>query len=94
LVLEPPYSLLLLKESLVLKFENYRFFNRHIELRNLGASSDHDQFIPHITISEGTSCDIKSFSLDIPNLDIPSLPVPKFPIILSNEYYGTWKEGR
>jgi hypothetical protein len=81
LILEPPYEFLLLRESLVLKFENYRFFNRHIELRNLGASSDHDHFTPHITIQEGLNF-------------IPNYTLPKFPITLSNEYYGTWEEGK
>jgi hypothetical protein len=81
LILEPPYELLLLKESLVLKFENYRFLERHIELRNLGATSDHDRFTPHITIQEGLNF-------------IPNYPLPKFPITLSNEYYGTWEENK
>ena len=82
LILEPPYELKILKDSLVLKFKNYRFFERNIELRNLGASSDHERLIPHITISEGISW------------DIANLPLPKFPITLSNEYYGTWEEGK
>ena len=80
LIIEPPYSLKILKESLVLSFENYRFFQRYIELRNLGATFDYDHFDSHITISEKTQW------------DVANLPTPTFPITLSHEYYGTWIE--
>lgn len=80
LTIEPPYELKILKESLVLTFHNDRFFNRYIELRNLGATSDYDHFVSHITISEKLQWDIQN------------LLIPKFPIILSNEYYDTWEE--
>lgn len=83
LILEPPYEFQILRDSLVLKFENYRFFERNIELRNLGASSDHEYLIPHITISPPIS----------PNKwDISKLNLPEFTITLSSEYYGTWEE--
>ncbi len=82
IVIEPPYYLEILRDSLTLRFKNQRFFERHDELRNLGASSDHEIFKPHITISEGVEWDLKN------------IPFPKFPIILSNEYYGTWEENK
>lgn len=82
LTIEPPYRLEMLKESLVLLFENYRFFERYIELRNLGASSDFETIKPHITISEKIQWDLSN------------LPIPKFPITLSSEYYGTWEENK
>jgi hypothetical protein len=85
LIIEPPYELEVLKGSLVLCFQNSRFFQRYIELRNLGATSDFDHFKSHITISPPIT----------PNeWNISKLNIPDFPIILSNEYYGTWEENK
>jgi hypothetical protein len=83
LIIEPPYWLEVLEESLVLRFENQRLSERYNELRNFGATADHEYFKSHITISPPIS----------PNKwDITKLHTPRFPITLSNEYYGTWKE--
>ncbi len=80
LILEPLYSFEILRDSLVLKFENHRFSQRHWQLRDQGASSDFVDFKSHITISENTLW------------DVPNFPLPKFPITLSSEYYSTWDE--
>lgn len=88
LIIEPAYEYLVLRGNLVLKFENNRFFLRHIELRNLGASSDFDHFTSHITIGP-----IKIWEMyDQLEYLTKAIPSPKFPITLSNEYYGTWEE--
>lgn len=84
LIIEPPYSYQILKDSLVLKFENYRFFQRYIELRNLGATSDFDHFISHITIGPSKNFEIYN--------QLENIPIPDFPITLSHEYYRTWEE--
>ena len=61
-----------------------KYFTNVIDwfLKDQGASSDFVDFKQHITISEGIDWDLKN------------LPIPKFPITLSNEYYGTWEEGK
>ncbi len=82
IVIEPPYELEILKDSLVLCFYNQRFFHRYTELRNLGATSDHDHFKSHITISNTEFW------------DVTNMIRPDFPITLSNEYYGTWEENK
>ena len=90
LILEPPYEYLVLRDSLVLKFENHRFFHRHIELRNLGASSDFDHFTSHITIGPINIWE----RYDQLEYLSKAIPPPNFPITLSNEYYGTWEEDK
>jgi hypothetical protein len=90
LIIEPPYSYRVLEENLVLKFENHRFFQRYIELRNLGATSDYDHFISHITIGPISRWEV----YDQIEFLTHAMPPPKFPITLSNEYYGTWEEGK
>lgn len=66
LVLEPPFEPDIFLDQHVIKFKNYRFFNRHIELRNLGATSDHDHFQSHITIGRKLEFEIKDpITLDL-----------------------------
>ena len=80
LTIEPPYiDYEMLIGQLVLTFQNQRLFERHIELRNLGATSDHIAFKTHITLG---SCQFGP----------GGKPLPDFPLTFSNEYYRTWVE--
>ncbi len=76
LVIEPPYIFDILGGHAAMRFNSQRLFERHIEMRNDGASWDHDKFQSHITIG---------------GRGLHYTP-PDFPIILSNEYYQTWSE--
>ena len=85
LTIEPPYlKYEMLLDQLVMTFENTRLFERYIELRNLGATTDFDHFKAHITLGNRMP---KGFA-DPPG----NKHLPDFPLTFSNEYYRTWVE--
>lgn len=58
LIIEPPYDLDVFGDGInVLRFFNQRLFERHIELRNVGAGWDYDDFKAHITLRTPVSPD-------------------------------------
>lgn len=50
LVVEPPYRQDVFNNIPVLRFESLRLLERHIELRNDGATWDYDDFKSHISL--------------------------------------------
>jgi len=77
LVVEPPYIFERLRNQLVLRFDNQRLFERHIELRAAGATWDYPDFKAHISLGNFTG---------------QGWELPDFPLTFSKEYYQTWDE--
>ena len=63
LILEPPFSWDTFDGITVLRFNNQRLFERHIELRNAGASWDYPTFQAHISFGK------------IPTSAVPNFPI-------------------
>ena len=81
LTIEPPYiGYENFRDQPVLLFHNSRLFERYVELRNLGATLDHETYKMHISI--GIAKDKQ-----LPN------KLPDFPLTFCAEYYRTWIVG-
>jgi hypothetical protein len=79
LVIEPPYKFERLQDQIVLRFNSPRLFERHIELRNYGATWDYPDFKAHISLG------------NFIGIEWENSP-PDFPLTFSKEYYQTWDE--
>jgi hypothetical protein len=76
IIVDPPFKLDIFSKQVVLILHSPEIVLRHQELRASGASWDHFNFKPHISL--GKDCPMK----------VP----PTFPLVFDKEYYGTWKE--
>lgn len=78
-IIEPPYKLDIFHNLLVLLYGNAEITARHNSFLVDGANWDYKDFRSHITLGPR-----------VPH-DFPTR-VPNFPIILTGEYYRTWKD--